>query len=341
MNAQRMKAVGYRRNLPVEDIESLIDLELTVPVPGPRDLLVQVKAVSVNPVDTKQRAKVPPPAGEARVLGFDAAGVVQAVGSAVTMFQPGDEVYYAGNRGRPGSNAEWHAVDERIAALKPQSLSFAQAAALPLTSITAWELLFDRFNAPKGGGEGQAILVIGGAGGVGSMMTQFARRLTALTVIATASRPETAQWCTDLGAHHVVDHRKGLPAELKRIGIPEVEYIASLTQTAQHYPHVLEMIKPQGKFGLIDEPLSLDAMPLKKKCVSLHWEAMFTRPMFDTPDVIEQHRLLTDVAAHIDAGTLRGTLTQHYGTINATNLRRAHALAESGTAIGKVVLEGF
>jgi len=336
-----MKAVGYTRNLPVTDPACLVDLELPAPEPGPRDLLVEVRAVSVNPVDTKQRAKAPPPAGQARVLGFDAAGVVKAVGAQVTLFRPGDEVYYAGDRSRPGSNAELHAVDERIVALKPKSLSFAQAAALPLTSITAWELLFDRFCAPRRGGAGQAILVIGGAGGVGSMMVQFARRLTALTVIATASRPESARWCADLGAHHVVDYRKGLPAELKRVGIPEVEYIASLTQTAQHYPHVIEMIKPQGKFGLIDELPSLDAMPLKQKCVSLHWEAMFTRPMFDTPDMIEQHKLLAEVAACIDSGTLRGTQTQHYGKINAQNLARAHALVESGTSIGKVVLEGF
>ena len=334
-----MKAIGFRKSLPIAENESLIDYELPAPEPRERDLIVEIRAVSVNPVDTKMRMRGVP-AGETKILGFDAAGVVRSVGKAATLFKPGDEVFYAGSNIRPGTNAELHAVDERIVGRKPETLSFAQAAALPLTSITAWELLFDRFRIPRSGAKGN-ILVIGGAGGVGSIMIQLARKLTGLTVIATASRPETVRWCTELGAHHTVDHSKPLPAELKRIGIPEVNYVASLTQTAKHYPSIPELIAPQGAFGLIDDPGSLDIMQLRPKCVSAHWEGMFTRSTFTTPDIQAQHDLLNEVSALVDAGTLRTTMTQHFGRINAANLRKAHAQLESGTSIGKVVLEGF
>ncbi len=334
-----MKAVGFRQSLPIADAESLIDFDAPAPEARARDLVVEVRAISVNPVDTKMRMRGVP-AGQTMILGFDASGVIKSVGKEATLFKPGDEVFYAGSNIRPGTNAELHAVDERIVGTKPKSLSFAQAAALALTSITAWELMFDRMHIPRNGTKG-SLLVIGGAGGVGSIMVQLARKLTGLTVIATASRPETIEWCLDLGAHHTIDHTEPLPAELKRIGIPEVNYVASLTQTAKHYPSMPDLIAPQGAFGLIDDPGSLDIMPLRRKCVSAHWEGMFTRSTFTTPDIQAQHDLLCEVSTLVDAGTLRTTMTKNLGTINAANLKKAHALIESGTTIGKIVLEGF
>lgn len=254
-----MKAVGYVKSLPITEPDSLTDVTADVPQPVGRDLRVAVCAVSVNPVDTKVRMREQPAAGEPpKRLGYDAAGIVEAVGPETALFKPGDEVFYAGSIARPGTNAELHLVDERIVGAKPKSLSFAQAAALPLTSITAWELLFDRFGvAPGKTPDGRALLIIGGAGGVGSMMIQLARRLTALIVIATASRPETREWCLKLGAHHVIDHSKPLPAQLKAIGHANVALVASLTGTDQHYPSVPEIIAPQGKFGLMTIPRRL------------------------------------------------------------------------------------
>ena len=334
-----MKAVGFRKSLPIGEAESLIDFEAPAPEARPRDLVVQVRAVSVNPVDTKMRMRGVA-AGETKILGFDAAGVVESVGKDAALFRPGDEVFYAGSNIRPGTNSQLHAVDERIVGRKPKKLSFAEAAALPLTSITAWELLFDRFRIARPGGKG-SLLVIGGAGGVGSIMIQLARKLTRLTVIATASRPETIKWCTELGAHHTIDHTRPLAEELNRIGLPEVNHVAGLTQTVKHFPSLPEIIAPQGMFGLIDDPAALDVVPLKRKCVSVHWEAMFTRSMFTTPDIQAQHDLLNEVSALVDAGTLRTTMTKNLGPISAANLRKAHALIESGTSIGKVVLEGF
>jgi NADPH2:quinone reductase len=337
-----MKAVGYRKSLPSSDPNSLIDVELPVPQPGPRDLRVKVEAVSVNPVDTKVRMRAAPPEGEVKVLGWDAAGIVEAVGAEVTLFRPGDEVFYAGSIARPGTNAELHLVDERIVGAKPKSLSFTQAAALPLTAITAWELLFDRLGVAAGkSSDTRRLLVIGGAGGVGSILIQLARRLTGLTLIATASRPETRDWCLALGAHHVIDHAKPLDKELAAIGVKQVELIASLTQTDKHYPAIVEAVAPQGRFALIDDPAALDVSQLKRKSVSLHWEFMFTRAVFETPDMIAQHRLLNDVSALVDDGVIRTTLGEEIGTINAANLRRAHAIIESGKARGKLVLTGF
>lgn len=335
-----MKAIAYARHgLPSSHPEALFDLDLPVPTPGPRDLLVRVQAVSVNPVDTKVRANSPVEAP--RVLGWDAAGVVEAVGADVTMFRPGDEVFYAGDIRRPGSNSEFQLVDERIVGHRPRTLSAADAAALPLTAITAWELLFDRLGVPEGGGEGQRLLVVGAAGGVGSILVQLARRLTKLTVIGTASRPETMQWVQDLGAHHVVDHSRPIAAELRSAGIPEVDLVASLTHTDTHYAQLLEALRPQGRLGLIDDPQSLDAKPLKGKSLSLHWEMMFARSMYGTPDMVRQHELLERVARLVDEGVLRTTAGEHFGRINAANLRRAHAFIESHRARGKVVLEGF
>jgi zinc-binding alcohol dehydrogenase family protein len=337
-----MKAVGYRTNLPITAEDALLDLELPTPVPGPRDLLVAVEAVSVNPVDTKVRRAMAPQAGEAKILGWDAVGTVEAVGRDVTLFRKGDKVFYAGSRIRQGANAEFHVVDERIVGHAPRTLSNAEAAALPLTAITAWELLFDRLRvAPGKKPDAGRILIIGGAGGVGSILIQLARRLTGLTVIATASRPETQAWCRELGAHHVIDHTKKLVEELQRLGIKEVDYVAGLTATDKHLPAIVEVLKPQGKFGLIDDPATLDITPFKRKSLSVHWEAMFARSMFETEDMIAQHNLLNEVAALIDAGVLRTTLSERLSPINAANLKKAHALIESGKAKGKVVLEGF
>jgi zinc-binding alcohol dehydrogenase family protein len=337
-----MKAVGYRRSLPITEADSLIDIELPDPKPLGRDLLVQVKAVSVNPVDTKVRMRQAPQAGETRVLGWDAAGVVVELGPDAHLFKPGDEVWYAGSLVRPGTNAEVHLVDERIVGKKPKSLGFAEAAALPLTTITAWELLFDRFGVPPGKRfTDKSLLIIGAAGGVGSILTQLARRLTAMTVIGTASRKETADWVLSLGAQYVIDHSKPLSAELRRIGIPAVTHIASLTQTDTHFPEIIESLAPQGKLGLIDDPPPIDVNQLKRKSISLHWELMFTRPLFGTADMIAQHRLLSEAAELVDAGVIRTTFGEHFGCINAENLKRAHALIEGGKAKGKIVLEGF
>ncbi|MCQ4163870.1 zinc-binding alcohol dehydrogenase family protein [Tahibacter harae] len=337
-----MKAIGYYKNLPIDDAHALVDLDLPEPQPGPRDLLVEIRAVSVNPVDTKLRRNAAPAEGQARVLGFDAAGVVRAVGSEVSLFKPGDRVWHAGSIVRPGSNAELQLVDERIAGHMPASLDFAQAAALPLTAITAWELLFDRLQVSREHSGGQTLLVTGAAGGVGSILVQLARRLTGLRVIGTASRAETRDWVLGLGAHDVLDHSRPLAGELGRIGVSALDYVASLTHTDQHYDAFVEALRPQGRLGLIDDPATpLDVMKLKRKALSLHWEMMFTRPLFETPDMIEQHRLLGEVARLIDAGVIRTTLGEHYGRIDAATLRRAHALIESGKARGKIVLEGF
>jgi zinc-binding alcohol dehydrogenase family protein len=335
-----MKAIVYSQHgLPVEDPRSLYEMELPKPEPGGRDLLVKIRAIAVNPVDTKVRKGSPTDAP--RIVGWDAVGTVEAVGPAVTLFKPGDEVYYAGSIARPGAYAEYGVVDERIAGHKPSSLDPAHAAALPLTSLTAWELLFDRLGVAEGGGEGDALLIVGAAGGVGSILTQLARQLTKLRVIGTASRPETREWVRELGAHDVIDHSRPLADELRAIGIPNVRYVAGLTQTDTHYAQIVDALAPQGKFGVIDDPKTLDAMPLKLKAISLHWELMFTRALFETPDMIRQHEILERVAALIDAGTLRTTLGEHFGTIGADNLRRAHALIESGRARGKIVLENF
>ena len=360
-----MKAVGYQTPSPIDALDSLLDITLPDPEPSARDLLIEVKAISVNPVDAKVRASTKPADGQRyKVLGYDAAGTVLAVGRDTTLFRPSDEVFYAGSIARSGTNAERHLVDERIVGHKPATLPFAAAAALPLTSITAWELLFDRFAiartgstlpssrlgaaarlhpAPSSsaGGRRAAILVIGGAGGVGSILIQLARQLTCLTVIATASRPETKQWCSELGAHSVIDHSEPMQPQLAALGLPQVEYIACLTGTGQHYPGIVDLLAPQGKIGVIDDPPTLDAKPLKRKAASLHWEFMFTRPVFETADMVAQHHLLTDVARLVDAGVLRSTHTTSLGTINAVNLKEAHRQIESGRAHGKIVLEGF
>jgi zinc-binding alcohol dehydrogenase family protein len=337
-----MRAVGYQRSLPITDDAALVDIDLPTPEPSGRDLLVEIRAVSVNPVDTKVRRRAAPEQGGWKVLGWDAAGVVAAVGPEASRFRPGDEVFYAGAIDRQGTNSEYHLVDERIVGRKPASLSWAEAAALPLTAITAWETLFDRLDVRKPvPGPAQALLIIGGAGGVGSIATQLARQLTDVTVIASASRPETQEWVRSLGAHHVVDHRKPLAAEVEALGIDAPTFVFSTTNTDAHVAEIVKLIAPQGKFALIDDPAVLDVMPFKRKSISIHWELMFTRSLFQTADMDAQGALLDEVYRLVDAGTLRTTLADHFGPINAANLKRAHALIESGTARGKIVLEGF
>ena len=336
-----MKAIAYQ-HAQASAAGSLHDITLPEPLATGHDLLVEVRAVSVNPVDAKVRSGVSAPDGEWKILGWDAAGVVRAVGPEVRFFKPGDRVWYAGDISRPGTNAELHLVDERIVGHMPKSLDFAQAAALPLTSITAWEMLFDRLQLKRGElPSDDRLLIIGASGGVGSIMTQLARQLTAVTVIGTASRPATQAWVHELGAHHVIDHNRLLSEELKKIGIDNASHIVSLNSTDQHFAQIVETIAPQGKFGLIDDPQPIDVNKLKRKSVSLHWELMFTRSLFGTDDMVAQHHLLNEMAELVDAGIIRTTLAEHFGTINAANLMRAHALLESGKARGKIVLEGF
>jgi len=337
-----MKAVGYKKSLPIDSPEALLDFEAAKPEPKGRDIRVAVKAISANPVDYKVRKRASPPEGEFKILGFDAAGVVDAVGAGVTLFKPGDEVFYAGSILRQGTNSEFHLVDERIVGAKPKTLSFAQAAALPLTSITAWELLFDRLGAVPGKSvDPRTLLITGGAGGVGSILIQLARRLTGLTVVATATRPESRKWCLDLGAHAVIDHALPMKEQIETLKLPPVALVASLTYTDQHYKAIADVMAPQGKFALIDDPPEFNVAAFKGKSVSIHWESMFTRSSFQTADMIGQHNLLNDVADLIDKGVLKTTLDQSFGTINAANLKRAHALLESGKSRGKIVLEGW
>ncbi len=339
---QTMKAIGYQKSLPAQDKAALNDIELPIPEPRGQDLLIEVKAIAVNPVDTKIRANVEPEANAWKVLGWDAAGIVKAVGEDVTNYKPGDEVWYAGDLTRQGSNAQYQLVDERIVGRKPESLDFAGAAALPLTAITAWEMLFDRLNIQQGSAqEGEKLLVIGAAGGVGSILVQLARQLTGLTVIATASRPESKAWLEELGAHHVISHKESLSEQIQALGLGEVDHVVSLNQTEAHLGEIVKALKPQGQFGLIDDPEALNVRALKSKCLSLHWEFMFTRSMYETDDMSAQQALLNQVAQLIDQGVLKSTLGLHAGAINAANLRQAHEQLETGSTIGKIVLEGF
>jgi zinc-binding alcohol dehydrogenase family protein len=337
-----MKAVGYKKSLPIDAADALIDFEAPQPEPTGHDIRVAVKAISVNPADYKTRKRVEPPEGQIKILGYDAAGIVDAVGPEVTLFKPGDEVFYAGSTQRQGTNSEFHLVDERIVGKKPKALSFAQSAALPLTTITAWELLFDRLGVVPGKSlDPRTLLITGGAGGVGSILIQLARRLTGLTVVATATRPESQKWCLELGAHAVIDHARPMKEQIEKLKLPPVALVASLTATDQHYKAISDFMAPQGKFGLIDNPAEFTVGMFKGKAISIHWEAMMTRSSFQTPDMIAQNHLLNDVADLIDKGVLRTTLDQTFGTINAANLRRAHALLESGKSRGKIVLEGW
>jgi len=338
-----MKAVGIRKYLPISDEASLVDLEIPKPDVGGRDLLVAIRAIAVNPVDTKVRAPKDGVEDPPRILGWDAAGVVEAVGPQVTLFAPGDEVFYAGSIIRPGSNSEFHLVDERIVGRKPSSKTFSEAAALPLTSITAWEGLFDRLGvSAEGADAGKRVLLLGGAGGVGSIAIQLAKQVAGLEVIATASRDESRAWCLDLGADHVVNHRENIPEQVRALGIDGVEFVFCLNSTDQHWDAMVEIVAPQGGIcAIVDTSGPVDVGPLKRKSASFSWEFMFTRPMFETSDMIEQHRLLNRVSELVDAGVVRTTVGEVLKPISAANLRRAHAQIEGGHTVGKIVLEGW
>lgn len=337
-----MKAVVFNRPLPVSNPESLIDLELPMPEYGEQDLLVEVQAIAVNPVDIKVRASARPATGTWRILGWDAVGSVRALGARVTGFEIGDRVFYAGAIDRPGCYAQWQAVDARIAAHAPATLNDEDAAALPLTSLTAWETLFDRLRVEQPvAGAANALVVIGGAGGVGSMTIQLARALTDLTIIATASRPETVAWVKKLGAHHVIDHRQPLAAQVKALGLGAPAFVFSTTHTDSYLSEIVELIAPQGRIALIDDPQSLDIVSLKLKSLSIHWELMFTRSLLETADIIQQQVILRTVSQLALKRKIMTTRIQSLGTINAENLRKAHALLESGQAIGKIALAGW
>lgn len=341
-----MKAIGVKQALPISNPDSLVDLDIERPEAQGRDLLVRIKAIAVNPVDFKVRQRTEGELEEARILGWDATGEVVATGKDATMFAPGDAVYYAGDLTRQGSNAEYQLVDERLVGRKPASLSDAEAAAMPLTTITAWEMLFERLavqrrNESDNTRSDEVLLVVGASGGVGSILVQLASKLTGATIIATASRPSSQEWVRQLGAHHVVDHSQPLTPQIQALGLGDVTHIASLTHTDSYLDSYAELIRPAGRLALIDDPESLNIASLKPRSVSVHWEFMFTRSMFRTEDMIEQHRLLDEVADLVDQGVLRTTMGENLGSINAANLRKAHELLESGKSIGKLVLEGF
>lgn len=334
-----MKAVGFFQNLPIDHVQALQDIEVPTPELRDHDLLVEVKAVSVNPVDTKIRAHGDVPERAPRILGWDAAGIVRAVGPLATRFKLGDRVWYAGDITRPGSNSELHAVDERIVGPMPRSLDFAEAASLPLTAITAWELLFDRLRIHEADPTANTVLLVtGAAGGVGSILTQLARRLTGVTIIGTASRAETRDWVLAHGAHHVINHREPWAPQLSELGIGEVDFVAGLNESATYVPQLAAVMRPEGKFALIDDPTALDIGPFKNKSISIHWELMYTRPIFTTHTIARQHALLRRMAELIDRGDIVHTLTRRIDGLDAAGITQAHALVEAGNMIGKVVV---
>ena len=335
-----MKAIVYGHST-TNQSNALVDVIIPKPEPKERDLQVQIKAISVNPVDCKIHQNVNPERGEQKILGWDAAGVVTAIGEGVVHYKVGDQVYFAGDLTRAGCNAEYQCVDERIVGKMPQSLTFAEAAALPLTAITAWELLFDRLELKHQPKNNDVILVTGAAGGVGSILIQLAKRLTTATVVGTASREESKAWVKQMGADYVVNHYSNLETELKAQNIPALTHVASLTHTDEHYQAIVGMMKPQAKFALIDDPIALDIKEFKRKSISLHWEFMYTRSMFQTDDVAAQQAILNEVGRLVDEGELQTTLSQHYGKINAENLTKAHQMIQTGKMLGKLVMEGF
>lgn len=337
-----MKAIGYNQTGPITAPNALIQFEASKPEIGPHDLLVEVRGISVNPVDVKVRviSELGPEPGQTKVIGYDAAGIVREIGTDVSSFKVGDEVYYAGELTRPGTNSELHAVDERIVGKKPKSVGFAEAAGFPLTSITAWEILFDSFGLKEDEGKNESLLIVGAAGGVGSILIQLAKKLTGLTVIATASRPDTIEWVKKMGADYVINHHESLVEQVKQLGL-EPRYVATLNGTEGHFPAIVELIKPRGHITLIDDPQSLDINSIKLKALSFSWEFMFARSMFQTDDISKQHELLNRVSELIDEGILLSTVTDNLGAISVETLKRAHELQESGHVIGKNVLDGF
>ena len=339
-----MKAVGLTQYLPIEHPESLMDIDLPKPTATGRDVLVRIHAIAVNPVDTKIRKPKDKVEVEPKVLGWDAAGEVMEVGSEVLLFNVGDAVYYAGDVTRSGCNAEYQLMDERIVGHKPKILSFEESAALPLTTVTAWEALFDRMGIVEDAAKNKdkSILIIGGAGGVGSIAIQLASKVAGLKVIATASRPETIAWVKTLGADYVINHQQDLISQMQAVMIPQVDYILCTNDTDAYFQTMAALIKPQGKICSIVEttaPVDLDL--LKSKSATFVWEFMFTRSLFKTADMIAQHHILERVAKLIDQGTLQTTVNEIKSPINAANLRKAHAQLESGTTVGKIVLSGW
>jgi len=339
-----MKAIAAYGSLPCSDPGAFALVDLPDPVPGPHDLLVRVEAVAVNPVDTKVRSGLPGPGSGAapRLLGWDCAGVVEATGAAVASFVPGDRVWFAGDISRPGCNAERVLVEEAICGRRPANLTAAEAAALPLTGLTAWEALFERLRLdPEGADAGRSLLIIGGAGGVGSIAIQLARR-AGLVVIATASRLESRAWCERMGASHVVDHSQPLAPQLVGLGLEEVDAIANFSDTDAYWPVMAELIRPQGAIvAIVGNRAPLDLNLLKAKSVSFHWEFMFTRPQFRTPDRGRQGEILQRLAELVEAGEIRSTATTHLESISPGNLAQAHALLEGGRTLGKIVLQGW
>ncbi|MEM8999498.1 MAG: zinc-binding alcohol dehydrogenase family protein [Bacteroidota bacterium] len=334
-----MKAIGYQTAGPISAAGALVDFETALPKIRDRDVLVHIKGVSVNPVDVKVRSFVEPEKGN-KILGYDAAGIVTEVGDGVKNFKVGDEVFYAGDFTRPGTNAEYHAVDERIVGRKPKSIGFAAAAGFPLTSITAWEIIFDCFGIKKGKESGESLLILGAAGGVGSLLIQLAKQLTGLKVIATASRQETMDWVKKMGADHVINHRESLVDQMNEINL-QPKYVASLNGTEQHFPAIVALIKPRGHIAIIDDPKHLDIAAIKFKALSFSWEFMFARSMFQTQDMNVQHQLLNSISELVDNGTLISTANHHLGTMSAATLMEAHRIQESGKVIGKNVLDGI
>ena len=341
-----MRAIAYAGSRSNAEIACLVDVELPDPSPGPNDLLVKVEAVAVNPVDTKVRRREQPAAEQWRVLGWDAAGTVEAVGSDVSGFQPGDRVWYAGALDRPGCNSERHAVDHRLVARRPSSLSAADAVALPLTALTAWELLFDRLRVPRrdgASGRKRSVVVVGAAGGVGSILVQLVQQLSNLHLIATASRPESRAWLQQLGVSHVIDHHQPLAPQLASLDLPPLSHAISLTHTDRHFAALVELLEPQGALALIDDPApeAINVLALKRKSLSLHWELMFTRSLYQTHDMARQGEILQEIADLVDAGVLRTTRHTCLGEITAANLQEAHQRLEHGRSIGKLVLSGW
>lgn len=341
-----MKAIAYTTSLPITNEKSLVDIELPKPIASGQDILVKINAIAVNPVDYKIRQNVASVDGSYKVIGWDAVGEVVAVGDKVSQFKLGDSVYYAGDLNRQGSNAEYQLVDERIVGFKPSNLSASDAAALPLTAITAWELLFEHLAIKQQSPtlnekSNEIILVVGAAGGVGSILIQLAKVITGATIIATASRPSSNEWVTELGADHVVDHSQPLTPQIEALNIGQVTHVASLNGTGTYIDEYVELLVPFGKIVLIDDPGSFDITKLKVKSLSLHWEFMFARSMHQSDDMIEQSRLLNRVSELVEQGYIRTTAGKNLGTINATNLKAAHAELESGRSIGKIVLQGF
>ncbi len=334
-----MKAVAYTDNLPISNPKSLVDITLERPHAEGHDLLVEIKAISVNPADAKRRMVAPPTALDKGILGWDAAGIVKEVGSDVTLFKPGDHVYYAGDVRRAGCNSQFQLVDERLVGTMPSNLDFAQAASLPLTSICAWEIIFDRLAITPT--SKHAVLVVGASGGLGSMVVQLLKQLTKCTVIGTASREISIAWVKELGADFVINHNEPLKPQLDQLDIPAIENVISLNGTEKHFPFITELIAPQGSIALSDDPNNLDARLLKQKCLSLHWEWMFTRSYFQTTDMIEQHHILEQIGEIVEQNKIRSTANKNFGKITAENLRKAHELIESHQSVGKIVLEGF